>query len=128
MNAATETNVVVISKAQQAQAIFAEEAAKGDEKLRARVIARFIAELSMGKPGASTYFQNCKTVAAGNKIKRYYAVKGEAVAKTQEVEVEPVFVILPNGERTLMESQQAAELFVKTYGGSIDLGEEEAAA
>lgn len=64
--------VQTINKAAVAQTIFAEEAAKGDDKLRARVIARFKAELSMGPQGASTYFQNCKTKAAGQKVKHYY--------------------------------------------------------
>ena len=70
-----------INKAAVAQNIFVEEAAKGDDKLRARVIARFKAELSMSPQGASTYFQNCKTKAAGQKVKHYYK-RRTAVAKT----------------------------------------------
>ncbi len=128
MNTTTENNVVeVISKATRAQAIYGEEAAKGEDKLRARVIARFKSELEMSANGSSTYFQNCKKRAAGEKVKHYYKPKGEAksVVKTDEVEVEPVFVILQNGERQLMKSQQEAELFIKTYGGTIDLGEDQ---
>lgn len=64
--------VQTINKAAVAQAIYVEEAAKGEDKLRARVIARFKTELSMGPQGASTYFQNCKTKAAGQKVKHYY--------------------------------------------------------
>lgn len=66
-----------LNKAQQAQAIFAEEVAKGDDKLRARVIKRFKEELGMKDAGSSTYFQNCKTRAAGNKVKNYYKPASE---------------------------------------------------
>lgn len=81
------TNVTTINKAAVAQAIYVEEAAKGDEKLRARVIARFKAEpLNMGPQGASTYFQNCKKKAAGLKVKHYYKPKGKrsVVVKAEE--------------------------------------------
>lgn len=80
--------VQTINKAAVAQSIFVEEAAKGDDKLRARVIARFKAELGMGAPGASTYFQNCKTKAAGAKVKHYYKAKGNKAAKVVEMEAQ----------------------------------------
>lgn len=77
--AATETkptaevvDIKVNRKADTAQVIYAEEAVIGDEKLRARVIARFKSELSMSDAGASTYFQNCKKRANGEKVKHYY--------------------------------------------------------
>lgn len=81
----TESNVVVVeevvevvvTKAEKALIIYNEEFAKGVDKLRARVIERFIKELDMGKPGSSTYFQNCKKKAVGEKVKHYYKKVGE---------------------------------------------------
>ncbi len=75
-----------ISKAQQALAIFTTEAAAGDDKLRARVIARFKAELGMGPAGASTYFQNVKKIAAGGKVKHYYKPASERKTTTDPVD------------------------------------------
>lgn len=80
--------VQTINKAAVAQAIYVEEAAKGDDKLRARVIARFKAELDMSPQGSSTYFQNCKTKAAGAKVKHYYKPKGNKAAKVVEMEAQ----------------------------------------
>lgn len=79
----TESNVVeevvevVVTKAEKALIIYQEEFAKGVDKLRSRVIERFIKELDMGKPGSSTYFQNCKKKAVGEKVKHYYKKVGE---------------------------------------------------
>lgn len=73
---------IKVNKADTAQAIYAEEAAIGDEKLRARVIARFKSELTMSDAGASTYFQNCKKRANGEKVKHYY--KPASVRKAAE--------------------------------------------
>lgn len=80
--------VQTINKAAVAQAIYVEEAAKGDDKLRARVITRFKAELGMSPQGSSTYFQNCKTKAAGLKVKHYYKAKGNKSAKVVEMEAQ----------------------------------------
>lgn len=49
---------VKVSKKSQAVAIYKEVIAAGGA--RKEVIARFTAELGMGAPGASTYYQNCK--------------------------------------------------------------------
>lgn len=69
------TNVQTINKAEIALNIFKTESAAGDDKLRARCIKRFKAELNMGDAGASTYFQNCKKKAAGQKVPHYYKRK-----------------------------------------------------
>lgn len=91
------TNVQTINKAAVAQTIFAEEAAHGDDKLRARVIARFKAELSMSSPGASTYFQNCKTKAAGGKVKHYYKAKTKTTVQQTAAETVLLLTHQPAG-------------------------------
>lgn len=91
--------VQTINKAVVAQSIFVEEAAKGDDKLRARVIARFKAELNMGPQGASTYFQNCKTKAAGQKVKHYYKAKGNKPAKVVEMETQLLLLTYQASDR-----------------------------
>lgn len=119
----TTTAEVVVSKSVKAQVIFGEEAAKGEDKLRARVIARFISELEMSKAGASTYFQNCKTVAAGGKVV-HYRPKKDKVEKQPENDLEPVLVKRPDGSHKFCKSQQEAEAYIAEHGGEIELGDE----
>lgn len=74
-----------MSKAQLAVNIYNEELAKNDEAtLRKRTIARFKAELSMGDAGASTYYQNTKKKAAGEKVINYRPKAKETVDNTPE--------------------------------------------
>ena len=109
------TTPAVESKSSKAQAIYVEEAAKGDDKLRARVIARFKAELGMSPQGASTYFQNCKTKASGGKVKHYRPKS----AKSQQTETtddskenaEVFDVELADGTIKSFLSQEAADEF-----------------
>lgn len=115
------TEQAQLSKAQQSDLIFQQEVEKGDDKLRARVIARFMAELGMSKAGSSTYFQNCKTRAAGNKVKHYYkpkteknandvdqAAKDEALANAETFDV-----VLLDGTTKCFMSQQARDEFIE---------------
>lgn len=55
-----------MNKSELAQAIFTEV-----NGVRAEFIKRAVEELGMGKAGASTYFQNAKTKAAGGKVVHY---------------------------------------------------------
>lgn len=74
-----------MSKAQLAVEIYNEELAKNDEStLRKRTIARFKAELSMGDAGASTYYQNTKKKASGEKVVNYRPKAKETVDSTPE--------------------------------------------
>lgn len=74
-----------MSKAQLAVEIYNEELAKNDEStLRKRTIARFKAELSMGDAGASTYYQNTKKKASGEKVVNYRPKVKETVDSTPE--------------------------------------------
>lgn len=110
----TDTNVVVeLNKTQKSDLIFAEEAAKGDEKLRARVIKRFKEELGMGEAGASTFYQNAKKRAAGEKVKHYRAKKAvdkvdEQVDDSKE-DADLIDVELKDGTTKSFLSQQAAD-------------------
>lgn len=104
VEAAKTEEVAVVSKAAKAQAIYAEEAAKGEDKLRARVIKRFKDELGMGDAGASTYYQNCKKIAAGGKVKHYYKPQSKATA--QEEGAETFGVQLKDGSLKVCSSQQ----------------------
>lgn len=85
-DATVTTEIKAPSKADQAQVIFTEEAAKGEEKLRARTMARFSAELQMSTACGSTYFQNCKKKAAGEKVKHYYKPASERKTTTETVD------------------------------------------
>lgn len=106
------TNVQTINKAEIALNIYKEEAAKGDDKLRARCIARFKAEpLNMGPQGASTYFQNCKKKAAGLKVPHYY--KRKTPVKTAEV--------VEMTEALLMLTHQAEERWIAVQNG-VEIG------
>jgi len=74
-----------MSKAQLAVQIYNEELAKNDEStLRKRTIARFKSELSMGDAGASTYYQNTKKKANGEKVVNYRPKAKETVDSTPE--------------------------------------------
>lgn len=74
-----------MSKAELAVQIYNEEVAKNDEStLRKRTIARFKSELSMGDAGASTYYQNTKKKAAGEKVVHYRPKPKETVDNTPE--------------------------------------------
>lgn len=114
--------VVELSKAEKSQLIFAEESAKGDDKLRSRCIARFVNELSMKSPGASTYFQNCKTRAAGGKVKNYSAKKEQPTTVDVNEEVVPdVFEVkLLDGTIQCFLSQQEADLFIEGNASIVD--------
>lgn len=105
------TNVQTINKAEIALSIYKEELAKGDEKLRARCIKRFKAELSMGDAGASTYFQNMKKKAAGLKVPHYY--KRKTPVKAAEVAV--------MNEQLLALTHQAADRWIAVQNG-VEIG------
>jgi len=63
---AEEPKEVKVTAKERAMAIFKEVVGAGPvaKEHRAPVIARFKAELGMGAPGASTYYQNCKKAFA----------------------------------------------------------------
>ena len=91
-----------MSKAQLAVEIYNEEVAKNDEAtLRKRTIARFKAELSMGDAGASTYYQNTRKKASGEKVVNYRP-KAKDVTTTKP-EVEKPIVTKPIWSRYDME-------------------------
>lgn len=111
-----------LSKADKAQLIFVEEAAKGDDKLRARCMKRFEDELSMQKAGASTYFQNCKTKAKGEKVK-HYRQKKEAVNtvdNSNDDVPESFEVKLLDGSIKCFLSQLEADLFIESNPSIVD--------
>jgi len=114
-NQVEEVKVVELSKADKSQLIFAEESAKGDDKLRARCIARFVNELDMKNAGASTYFQNCKTRAKGEKVKHYRQKKDyvQTVDNSDDNVPESFEVVLKDGNIKVFLSQQEKEDFIK---------------
>lgn len=107
------TQVQQINKAARALEIFKDEAAKGDDKLRARVIKRLKDELGMGEAGASTYYQNAKKIASGGKVKHYRSKK--AVDKVEEKvddskeDADLIDIELADGTIKSFLSQQAAD-------------------
>lgn len=115
--------VVELSKSAKSDVIYKEELAKGEEGLRARVLTRFETELGLKKQGGgSTYFQNCKTRAAGKKVKHSYTPKSKA---PQEEKVDdskedaPLFdVELKDGTTRSFLSQQDADDF-KTINADL---------
>lgn len=125
-NVAVEvTEEVVVTKAEKALAIFVEESAKGVDKLRARVIARFIAELDMQKAGASTYFQNSKKKAAGEKVKHYYKKAGEknsasTVDNSSDDVPESFEVKLLDGTVKVFLNQLECDLFIESNPSIVD--------
>lgn len=105
-----------MTKAEQAQQIFTEV-----NGVRADFIKRAVEELGMSKAGASTYFQNCKTRAAGGKVKYYSKSTAKAtVEKTVDeaddsMEDAPLFeVALGDGTTKCFLSQEAADEFRAT--------------
>lgn len=63
-----------MTKAEQALAIYKEEATKTDDQsiVRNECVQRFINELDMTQSGATTYYHNSKKKAAGVDVKSYY--------------------------------------------------------
>ena len=128
----TESNVavvevveVVVTKAERALEIYKEELAKGVDKLRARVIDRFVKELDMGKPGSSTYFQNCKKKAVGEKVKHYYKRVGdkktnETVDDSSDVVPESFEVKLLDGTVKVFMNQLECDLFIESNPSIVD--------
>lgn len=128
----TESNVavvevveVVVTKAERALEIYKEELEKGVDKLRARVIERFVKELDMGKPGSSTYFQNCKKKAVGEKVKHYYKRVGEknsssTVDDSSDIIPESFEVKLLDGTVKVFMSQQECDLFIESNPSIVD--------
>jgi len=128
----TESNVVVeevvevvVTKAEKALIIYNEEFAKGVDKLRARVIERFIKELDMGKPGSSTYFQNCKKKAVGEKVKHYYKRVGEkntssTVDNSSDDVPESFEVKLLDGTVKVFLNQLECDLFIESNPSIVD--------
>lgn len=112
-----------LNKAQQAQAIFEEELKReGVETThRSRVLDRFEKELGLKKTGGgSTYYQNCKKRAAGEKVKNYYTPASERKAKQEsqqeddsKEDAQLFEVELLNGTIKSFMSQQALDEFVK---------------
>lgn len=121
-NQVEAVEVVELSKAQKSQLIFEEESAKGDDKLRARCIARFVNELDMKNAGASTYFQNCKTRAKGEKVKHYRQKKDDAqtVDNSNDDVPESFEVKLLDGNIKCFMSQQEADLFIESNPSIVD--------
>jgi predicted mannosyl-3-phosphoglycerate phosphatase (HAD superfamily) len=102
-----------MTKAEQAQQIFTEV-----NGVRADFMKRVMEELGMSKAGSSTYFQTCKTRAAGGKVK-YYSKKAEksTVEPTVDDSMEdaPLFeVALGDGTTKCFLSQEAADEFKAT--------------
>lgn len=123
--AVVEVEEVVVTKAEQALNIYNEELAKGVDKLRARVIKRFIEELNMGKPGSSTYFQNCKKKANGEKVKHYYKRVGEknsssTVDNSSDDVPESFEVKLLDGTVKVFMNQQECDLFIESNPSIVD--------
>ena len=116
MTTQTTQAVVELSKAAKSDAIYTEELAKGVEGLRARCLTRFEAELGLKKAGGgSTYFQNCKKRAGGEKVKHYYIPK--SVKPTVDIpddskeDAALIDVELADGTVQSFLSQQAADEF-----------------
>lgn len=120
-----KTEEVVVTKAERALEIYKEELAKGVDKLRARVIKRFIDELNMGKPGSSTYFQNCKKKADGQKVKHYYKRVGDkksndTVDNSSDDVPESFEVKLLDGTVKVFLNQQECDLFIESNPSIVD--------
>lgn len=116
--------VVELSKSAKSDLIYKEELTKGEDGLRARVLTRFETELGLKKQGGgSTYFQNCKTRAAGKKVKHSYTPKSkepklnETVDDTKE-DAALFDVVLKDGTTKSFLSQQAADDF-KTINAEL---------
>lgn len=108
-----EATVVELSKSAKSDAIYAEELAKGEEGLRARCLTRFETELGLKKAGGgSTYFQNCKTRAKGEKVKHHYTPKSKA-PKAEDDDKETFGVALKDGSLKIFASQQEQDEFAE---------------
>lgn len=118
------TPVVELTKSAKSDVIYAEEFAKGEDGLRARVLDRFEKELGLKKQGGgSTYFQNAKKRASGDKVKNYYTPKSKAPKADDNVddskEDAPLFdVELKDGTTKSFLSQQDADDF-KTINADL---------
>lgn len=120
----TVVEVVELSKSAKSDVIYAEEAAKGVDGLRARVLTRFETELGLKKQGGgSTYFQNAKKRASGEKVKNYYSPKSKAPKADETVDdskedADLFEVALKDGTTQAFLSQQAADDF-KTINADL---------
>lgn len=126
-SATDAVEVVELSKSAKSDIIYAEELAKGTDGLRARCLTRFETELGLKKAGGgSTYFQNCKTRAAGLKVNHHYkpVSKRTEQAKNDEVndskeEADLFSVNLKDGTEQSFLSQQALDEFVAANADKI---------
>ena len=126
-SATDAVEVVELSKSAKSDIIYSEELVKGLEGLRARCLDRFEKELGLKKAGGgSTYFQNCKTRAAGEKVKHHYkpvskkaeqALNDEVNDSKEEAEI--FSVVLKDGTEPSFMSQQALDEFVAANGDKI---------
>lgn len=120
----TVVEVVELSKSAKSDVIYAEEAAKGVDGLRARVLTRFETELGLKKQGGgSTYFQNCKKRASGEKVKNYYSPKSKETKLNDtpddsKEDADLFEVALKDGTTQAFLSQQAADDF-KTINADL---------
>lgn len=127
VDSAEVVEVVELSKSAKSDLIYAEELLKGEEGLRARCLDRFEKELGLKKAGGgSTYFQNCKTRAKGEKVKHHYtpvSKKTEAanVDKTDDSkeEADLFSVNLKDGTEQSFLSQAALDEFVAANADKI---------
>lgn len=121
----TPVAVVELSKSAKSDAIYAEELLKGEEGLRARCLARFETELGLKKTGGgSTYFQNCKTRAKGEKVKHSYTPKSKDPKSVDTVddskEDADLFpVAMADGTEQHFTSQEKADEFKAANAGKI---------
>lgn len=105
---------VVLSKSAQSDKIYAEELLKGEDNLRARCLTRFEAELGLKKAGGgSTYFQNCKTRAKGEKVKHHYKPVSERKDNKEEDEKETFGLALKDGSLKIFASQEEQDKFAE---------------
>lgn len=109
----TTVEVKAPTKAELAQKIYEEV-----NGVRADFIKRAMEELGMSKPGASTYHQNCKTKAAGGKVKSYYKSKKNTTEVIEEsnddlADVELIDVTLKDGSIRSFMTQEAADAWIK---------------
>lgn len=111
---AVDTTVVELSKSAKSDVIYAEELAKGEEGLRARCLTRFESELGLKKAGGgSTYFQNCKTRAKGEKVKHHYKPVSERKDNKEEEDKETFGLALKDGSLKIFASQQEQDEFAE---------------
>lgn len=130
MNAVANTTAVVESKATRAQAIYLEELAAGADDHRARTIKRFKDELGMGGAGSSTYYQNCKKRANGEKVVHYRpkTEKKSTVDNSSDDVPESFELKLLDGTIKCFLSQEAYDEFVDQNASLIDPDQTQEAA